>query len=321
MDLIYMNQERKDVGALKDYSLDLAFGTDENNFECTIPVVNHCCGASFFLYMEGTEYGGIVDGVKSDTKNKEVTYLGRTWHGIMESKILEPDAGENYLVLSGEGNEVLSFLISRMGLGDLFRASSKDSGVAIKYQMHRYIAGYSGIKKMLKASGAKLNIAFTEGMVELSAVPLVDYTQDEQFDTDQMDFVIQKNFHPVNHVVCLGKGELAEREVIHVYADASGNISEEQIFFGLDEVQAVYDYSSAESSEELKQGGIDIINEAWNSNTVSFDFDADAFVYDIGDIVGAREIVTGTEVAADITKKIVNIKREIITIQYEVGEG
>jgi len=321
MDLIFMNQDKEDLGVLKDYSLDLAFGADENDFECKIPIQNHCCAESFFLYMEGTEYGGIIDGVKIDTKKEEVTYLGRTWHGILEAKILEPDAGENYLVLSGEGNEVLSFLIARMGLEGLFRASEKHSGITIQnYKMNRYIAGFSGIRKMLKASGAKLNIAFTEGMVELSAVPLVDYTQDEQFDTDQMDFVIQKNFHPVNHVVCLGKGELAEREVVHIYADENGNISEEQVFFGLDEITEVYDYSSVESTEELRQGGIDIIKASWNSNTVSFDFDAEAFVYDIGDIVGAREFVTGTEVAADITKKIVTIKSEIITIQYEVGE-
>lgn len=321
MDLIYMNQKKEDLGVMKDYSFDLAFGVDENDFECTIPRRNHCCEESYFLYIEGTEYGGIIDKIKVNSKQEEVTYMGRTWHGILESKIFEPDAGEAYLVLTGEGNEVLSYLVQRMGLGGLFRVSEKDSGITIQgYRMHRYVAGFTGIRKMLKASGAKLHISFSEGMVELSAVPLVDYTQDEQFDTDQMDFVILKNYHPVNHVVCLGKGELAEREVVHVYADASGEISDEQIFFGLDEIEAKYDNSNAESTEELKQGGIDIIKESWNSNTVSFDFDADAFVYDIGDIVGAKEIVTGTEVAADITKKIVNIKRETITIQYEVGE-
>ena len=321
MDLNYMNQKKEDLGVMKDHNFDLAFGVDENDFECTIPTVNHCCEESYFLYIEGTEYGGIIDKIKVNSKQEEVTYMGRTWHGILESKIIEPDAEEAYLILSGEANEVLSFLVARMGLDGLFRVSEEDSGITIdSYQMHRYVAGFTGIRKMLKASGAKLHISFSEGMVELSAVPLVDYTQDEQFDTDQMDFVIQKNFHPVNHVICLGKGELTEREVIHVYADASGEISEEQIFFGLDEITAKYDNSNAESTEELKQGGIDIIKESWNSNTVTFDFDADAFVYDIGDVVGAREIVTGTEVAADITKKIVNIKRETITIQYEVGE-
>lgn len=321
MDLIYMNDKKEDIGAMKDYNLDLAFGIEENDFECNIPAGNHCCEASYFLYFENTEYGGIVDSVKVNTETDEISYMGRTWHGIMESKVLEPDAGEDYLVLTGEANSVLSYLIDRMGLSDLFRVSEEDSEITIKsYKMNRYIGGYNGIRKMLKASGAKLHISFTNGMVEISAVPFVDYSQDEQFDTDQFSFVIKKNSHPVNHVICLGKGELAEREVHHIYADASGKISDVQVFTGLDEVAKVYDYSNAESTEELIQGGIDIIKESWKSDEVSFDFDSDASTYDINDIVGANERITGIEVAASITKKIVNIKGESITIKYKVGE-
>lgn len=322
MDLIYMNHNKEDVGVLKDYTLDLAFGADENNFECTIPIVNHCCEPSFFLYAEGTEYGGIIDGIKANTEAEEIVYMGRTWHGILESKVLEPDAGEGYLVLSGEANAVLSSLVTRMGLSDLFRVSEDDSEITIKgYKMNRYIAGYKGIRKMLKAFGAKLHISFSEGMVELSAVPLVDYSQDEQFDTDQIDFLIEKHSHQVNHVICLGGGVLAEREVLHVYADESGNISETQVFFGLDEVAEVFSYPNVESTEELMQGGIDTIQESWNSDKVSFSFDNESSVYDVGDIVGAKELTTGIEVIADITKKIVTIsKGEVSTINYKVGE-
>lgn len=322
MDLIYMNHNKEDVGVLKDYNLDLAFGADENNFECTIPIVNHCCEPSFFLYAEGTEYGGIIDGIRVNTELDEIVYLGRTWHGILESKIFEPDAGEGYLVLSGEANAVLSFLVARMGLAGLFHVSAEDSGITIKsYKMNRYVTGYKGIRKMLKAFGAKLHISFIKGMVELSAVPLVDYSQDEQFDTDQIDFSIEKNSHPVNHVICLGGGVLAEREVLHIYADESGNISETQVFFDLDEVAVVYTYPNVESTEELMQGGIDIIKESWNSDKVSFSFDNESSVYDVGDIVGAKELTTGIEVIADITKKIVTIsKGEVSTINYKVGE-
>lgn len=320
MDLIYMNEERKDLGVLQDFSLDLAFGTDENDFECKVAENNHCCRGGYFLYIEGTEYGGIIDKVKVDTEQQEITYIGRTWHGILESKILEPDTGEDYLRVSGEANAILASLIERLGLGALFRASAADSEVNVNYRMNRYIGGYNGIRKMLKASGAKLHISFEKGMVELSAVPLVDYSQNEQFDKDQIDFVITQNNSPVNHVICLGKGELAEREVIHVYADESGNISETQVFTGLKEVAVTYDYSNAESTDDLRQGGIDIIKEAWNSNEVSMDFDSNDTVYDIGDIVGARERITEIEVAADITKKIVNISGKSTTIQYKVGE-
>ena len=321
MDLIYMNKSREDVGVMKDYTLDLAFGSGENDFECVIPSGNHCCDEGFFLYIEGTEYGGIIDSIRIDTEFSLLTYMGRTWHGILESKVIEPNAGEGYLVMDGEANEQLAFLVERMGLGALFCVSEEDSGIEVSnYKMNRYIEGYTGIRKMLKASGAKLHISFKNGMVELSAVPLVDYSNDEQFDEDQIDFLVTKHHRPINHVICLGRGELAEREVIHLYADESGNISDVQVFTGLDEVTAKYDFSSVESSEELRQGGIDIIKESWASDEVSISFDSDASVYDIGDIVGAKELTTGIEVAANITKKIVKIQSENITISYKVGE-
>ena len=82
MDLIYMNASHEDIGVLHDYRLDLAYGEDENDFELQIPSSAHCCGKGFFVYMDGTEYGGIVDEIASDTDAEEVTYTGRTWHRI-----------------------------------------------------------------------------------------------------------------------------------------------------------------------------------------------------------------------------------------------
>jgi len=321
MDLIFMNNNKEDVGVVHDATLDLAFGTDENDYECKVASVNHCCREGYFLYYEGTEYGGIVDDIYIDTDADEITYHGKTWHGILNAKVLEPDAGEDYLVIDGEANEMLAFLIARMGLEGLFKASEEASGINIgNYKMNRYIKGYDGIRKMLKASGGKLNITLKDGFVELSARPIVDYSKDEQFDTDQIGFNIKKRYHPVNHVVCLGKGDLKEREVIHVYADAEGNISDTQVFFGIDEVADTYENANTESSEELREGGIELILESWNGNEVNFDFTADDFIYDIGDIVGAKERMTGIEVNAEITKKIVKIKNNTTTISYKVGE-
>lgn len=322
MDLIYMNESKEDVGVMRDYTFDLAFGSDENNFECKIVRNTHCCKAGFFLYYEGTEYGGIIDRIGVDTGNDEITYIGRTWHGIMETKVLKPDDGEDYLIVTGEANSVLSSLITRMGLSDLFSASTEDSGINISnYKVDRYIKGYSGIKKMLKAAGAKLHISFEDGFAVLSAKLIVDYSKDEQFDDDQISFNIEKNHHPVNHVVCLGKGDLAEREVIHVYAGRLGNICDTQVLTGIEEVEDVYDYPNAESSEELRQGGIKMIEESWGSNTVEMDFNAEQQVYDVGDIIGATETVTGTSVTSEIVKKIVKYADETLSISYSCGEN
>lgn len=320
MDLIYANADREDVGVMKDYVFDLAFGIDENDFECKIAKNKHCCLYDYYLYIEGKEYGGIIDDVGVDTEKDEVIYSGRTWHGILNSKILEPDSGKDYLVVSGEANSVLSSLIDRMGLSDLFKASTENSGITISsYKMNRYIAGYDGIRKMLASSDAKLNLVFKNGFVVLSAKPIVDYSEEEQFDASQIEIKVLKKYNPMNHVICLGKGELAEREVIHIYADESGNIVSNQIFQGISEVCGVYENTNAESSEELRQGGIDMIKESWTSHEFEFNFNADDESYDIGDIVSASEHVTGITIAADIAKKMVIIKKGELTISYECG--
>ena len=90
MDLIYMNSSKEDVGVLMNYDFDLAFGADENNFECHISSKAHCCDHGYYLYIEGTEYGGIVDDIQVKTEDNEVVYCGRTWHGILGSKVIMP---------------------------------------------------------------------------------------------------------------------------------------------------------------------------------------------------------------------------------------
>lgn len=321
MDLIYMNADREDIGVLLDYDFDLAFGADENDFECKVASASHCCAAGYFLYIEGTEYGGIIDAISNDTASNEVTYSGRTWQGLLNSKVIQPDSGQAYLILSGEANTVIASLLTRLGLGDLFDASTDASGVAISnYQMNRYIGGYDGIIKMLKSAKAKLLFTFQNGKVILSATPQHDYSQDEEFDSDLVDFQVKKNHNSVNHLICLGSGELEERTVVHLYADSQGNISQTQTFTGLDEYAAVYDYPNAESVDDLIAEGKDKLKELWEPDELSIDFTGDSDSYDIGDLVGAYDNVTQISICAEITKKIVTVKNGQITISYEVGE-
>lgn len=342
MDLIYMNQNREDVGVMKDFTLDLAFGADENDFECTTSRQNHCCEGGYFLYIEGTEYGGIIDDIKTDTEANDVIYHGRTWHGFLDSKCIVPlKTGETstsdvtlklvdsdgasyvdkYLIVSGEANKVLAFLVNRLGLGSLFSASAENSGITIKgFQFDRYCMGYSGICKMLKTAGAKLKVHFSEGMAVLEAVKIVDYSKDEQFDSDLISMQIKNYYNPVNHLICLGKGELNERQLIHLYADSDGEISHIQSLTGIREVVEVYDYSSAESLDDLEAGGIKKMQEEWNQNSISTNFNSDSNSFDIGDIVGGIDHETGIEGKDEIVKKIVTINSRGTTINYKVGE-
>ena len=321
MDLIYMDDKKRDIGVMKNFTLDLAFGEDENNFELSTVMENNVCESGFYIYAEGTDYGGIIDQIKVNTSSNSLKYIGRTWHGILGSKILQPDDGQDYLILSGDANQVLAELIQRMNLGDLFVAPDAPSGLTVRnYKMNRYIDGYKGIVKMLQSVNGKLNITFRQGYATLTAKPLVDYSKNEEFDSSQISFEIKKNFKPTNHVICFGAGDLAERTVIHLYADKDGNISHTKSFFGMDEVCEVYDCSNAESNEELENGGREVIEKSWNSDSVKINFTNSSSVYDIGDIVGAKENVTGISIVQKIIKKIVTLKNERATISYKVGE-
>ncbi len=319
LELIYTNAKRVDMGILESVDMDLSFGEEENDFEFTVPMDTYEIEGGSYIYIVGTELGGIVDDVKKDTSTATVTYHGRTWHGILNSKVIEPDAGQSHYVVSGDANVVIANLIQRLGLGDLFEACSELSDIPItNYQFDRYTKAYVGIKKMLKKKFAKLKIIFNGEKVVLSAEPRVDYTQTDDISSSQFEFVINKVYKPVNHLICLGKGELTERTVIHLYADKNGNISRNQSLFGIDEREEIYENTNAED-DELLESGIDKLKEYLSQSSADVDFDNVEEIYDIGDIVGTVDDDIGVAISEEITQKIVKISKGLISVQCQIG--
>ena len=317
MDLIYTNSERVDQGVLSAYAFDLSYGASENDFAMVLGAAEAMLDYGAFIYMEGTEYGGIVDAKKVVTNSESITYMGRTWHGVLNSKIIEPDSGENYFTVSGDANEVLALLIVRMGLSELFTAKKETAGVDIgKYQFHRYCYGYDGIADMLADNGAKLKMAWKNKAVELSAVPIVDYSKNP-IDGDTTTLTVEQHAKKVNHLVCLGKGELSEREVIHLYVDQNGNIGDTQYYTGVDEVTDKYENSN---TEDLRSDSVKRLKELLDSDKAEITLPTnDVLTYDIGDIVEASDVQTGVSATASVTQKIVRINNGAISTEYKTG--
>ena len=317
MDLIYTNAERIDKGVLSTHSFDLSYGATENDFELTLGANEANLETDACVYIEGTEYGGMVGGIKSSTHGETITYTGRTWHGILNSKVIEPDTGENYYIVSGDANEVLSFLIDRLGLSELFVAVEYLSGVNIsKYKFHRYCKGYDGIADMLSDNGAKLKIAWEDRAVHLSAEPIADYTE-YPVDGDMATLTVEQHKDKVNHLVCLGKGDLAAREVIHLYVDQFGQIGDEQYYTGIHEIVDTYENTN---SEDLRSDGVKKFAELRNNDKAEIRLsEANGLTYDIGDIVDAKEYQSGVSVSAAVTQKIVKINNGVVSTEYKTG--
>lgn len=228
MDLIYTDAERVDVGVLHGYVMDIAYGVEENNFELDLPMdMETLPEEDAFIYFDGTEYGGIIDSIQSDTENKRVIYAGRSWHGILEGKVIEPDKGDDTLLLNGDAHDVLRSLIDRMNLTGIFSVSEEKSGIEIVSYEINYDYGYTGIRKMLFSFDAKLKMEMKNGYVLLYVEPIRDYSQDEEFDSSQIDYSLKKTYNITNHVVCRGTDtgeDYVNIYVIHIFTDANGGI-------------------------------------------------------------------------------------------------
>ena len=315
MVLVVADAKLGNVREIEDFTLDVAFGADENALTLTVEEKS-APAAGQLVYIDATEYGGVIDQVKRGSgrgATGTVECKGRTWHGILAGRRLSPDSGSGYLTVNGKAGDVLTSLIARMGLESLFKAASDDSTVS--YTFSRFCDGYSGLMALAKANGRKLSMRRMDGYIELSMPPIVDYAN--KVDSDLLDFTITSVHRCVNHLLCAGTGQLANRAIVHFYADENGNVSHKQTLFGIDEICALYDYSNA-SASELETEGKKKLLEYQTSGTVEVDAHEDMDV-DVGDIISARDNSTGTTVTATVSKKVVKVERGVATYSYEVG--
>lgn len=266
MDLIYTDAAGKELGILEPTYFDEYYGVNqENTFEVHIAKDYHCCEKDSLIYAENSDLGGIVDSIYSSTDEDDVRYTGRTWAGILNSKIIEPPEDEDYLVVDGEANSVLKELIELMGLDDIFAVSSIDTGIEIvNYQVTRYIKGYDCILSMLNKFDAKLSIIRKYNKTILSVENTIDYSEDNELLSQQYSMSVKQSYNMINHLICLGQGELKNRAVIHLFVDENGGVmpysntdnpiqdsdyiidKSQQQLFGINENTDTYDYSSAE---------------------------------------------------------------------------
>lgn len=303
------------VRELADFTLDLAFGSDENALKLEARA-GEAPEEGQFVFIDGTEYGGVVDQASYEAGREasgSILCRGRTWHGILAGKRLLPDSGSGYLSVSGKAGDALASLIERMGLSGLFSAAADDSMVS--YTFERFADGYSGLKAMAKANGRKVAMRRKGGKVEISLPPAVDYAN--KVDSDLLDFTFTSVYRCVNHLVCAGTGELENRAVVHFYADAAGNVSHTQSLFGVDEISALYDYSNADE-EKLEEEGKKKLKEYQTQGSVEVEAHDDIDV-DVGDVISARDNAHGRTVTATVVKKIVQVSRGVATYSYEVG--
>lgn len=323
--LILATEYLRDIDPVMDADADFSVGED-NDYEIKIRRDSWKEEYTFgnVLYIPGTEYGGIIGEINTDTSLDTISILGRTWRGKLDKKIIVPPSGQDYATASGELNQILRNLITGQ-FGNYFVVSQADTGINIvSYQFDRYCTLLAGITKMLKSVEHKLHIEYVQqergqpGYVELSAVPIVDYSDEIELSQDsQLNFSFKNNRNGVNHLICLGKGELQDRQVIDLYVQKDGSVGTTQYYTGIQEVAEVYEDTSSESAE-LQEKGTEKLQELMNSTTFSMDVETLGIDVEIGDIIGGRDYLTGLYAKKPIKGKIYKVTGGKESLEYEI---
>lgn len=311
--LIYTDAAHVDAGAIQSFEMDLAFGADEQDFEIAFskPVLT----GGELLYIDGTEYGGVVDVITHSTETESVIYQGRTWHGMLAGKIVKPPSNADYYTLSGDANACIRSLLTKVGLTDVLTGRSTSAGITVNYQFERFCNAYDGLLKMLASADAVLRIERHDGITELWAEPRVTIT--DEADSDLMDFAITDSVRVPNHLVCAGEGELQQRVVVDLYADSSGNVSQTQSLTGVDEIAVLYNYNNADQAELIAEGTKELQSyQLGGGADLQVNNKGD---WHVGDLIQVRDNNSGLVITSTINKKIVKVKNGILSVDYEVG--
>lgn len=316
MDLIYVRTDENGVqtsGYLLNYEATFDVSTDldyvTNKFEITTVLPTTTEGLlwaenqiSSLVYVEGTEYGGEISGSEINIAENTIKYTGRTWRGCLDQWIIEPPAGQDYLIVSGNLADSLRLL--PMGNYITVNNTAYTGGT---YQFNRYITTFEGASNLVSAAQSNLRLALEwesngyTGTANLSIVEARDLTSTVEVSQDYNDKIqltITRDGNTPKELICLGSGELKDREVVKLYADDDWNISTTPIA-GTYPVE-VYDFSSSENLEaDGRKHYLEMIH-----NHEQIEVTIDDLDIRLSDVIGAKDVLTGEYVSAEITSII-----------------
>lgn len=316
MDLMLINTEGEQSGYVKNFYLDMEVG-DGNTFVITVPKgsdLTYGC----MIAEAGTEFGGIISSIETNTSDNTVTWGGRTFRGMFEKRIIRPlkEGVDDYRTASGNVATIINAFLAEFGLNSLFVCDATEYKVT--YQFERYVTFLHGMNRMLETIGCIPTFQYDDkdNMVHIIVKESTDYSDNVELSNDyKIKIKFNADKGAVNHLVCLGTGELHNRVVIDLYVDAEGKISQTQTFTGLDEVVEVYENTACETDELMSYGKQQLKDIVRQAAEFTID-DIEDMELEVGDIVGAREYTTGINFKHTIIRKIIRGYEDKKTIEY-----
>lgn len=317
LNLIMISNSMHEYAAITPISFECEVGTGDasNDFELR--------GYDVFrggVYIPGTEYGGLIECPEDTTGEELHTYKGWTWRGLLTQAVVSPPDGEDYYTASGDLHEIISGLVTDRFSG-LFTVPGELTGVTAEFQADRYCTVHEALTDLCEENGYKLVIEAYKSdtvKVELRAEPITTIAGTYNED-NRLSLTFTDDNMGINHLICMGSGELKDRQRVDLYVDQNGNIGTTKYHTGLWEREQYFDYPNAESLAELTKQGKKRLKEVMSKKTLQINRIQDVEM-DIGDIVTGKHTVSGTSVSAPIDRKSFTYSGGTMRLEYHVKE-
>lgn len=326
MELIWTKYEdgQATSGYLTHYQGDFEISTDsengQNDFEITMPIPDD----GELLYSDTgaytvevgvphTEWGGKITGATIDAKAGVVTYKGFTWRGYLTQTIIQPPYGVDYMVGSGTLQQIMEWDIPWEP--DVAIKSTPSTGNRT-FTFNRYVTSLEGATALLNSinQNYRIYIAYEEsddpdleGMheIQVSVAPTKNVTDLIQVSQDYGDIPLTITYaHDTpKHLICLGQGELAERQVAHWYLTSDWQLtpygddpeSPEYVYPYPEEV-----YDNSNSTDIVNDGKKKMLEILANHRQIEVNLEGLEGV-GLNNIISAKDELTGVTITAEVT--------------------
>lgn len=330
MDLIHADSLRDEIGEIRNFrkydaQIHSNCKLEDNTFQLQMAV-----GAwkrdpimkDDYVYINGSEWGGIVSSVKKDTITDNAIIKGCLWRAMLAKAIIRPDDGQAYKVYNHiEANAFIAAVIGGKFASD-FTVSTQDTGIFVDASF-RYTTYLSGITSTLQKYGLSLSCEYDNILekVVLSSRHIVDHSQEYDISPDLGIGMVTSvgRIDDYNHMIALGMGELENRTVLDLWL-LDGKVYTEMPAGLIDaDVRTVlFDYPNAESVEELQKFAVESLLQYSAQSSSAIDTERASIDLQLDDLITAIDRDLGIAATKTVSQRILTIDSSGVKIQTEV---